>query len=279
MFRLAVAAWVLASASACQAAPSEREFGEQMLARIQATAPDREFRISSDDPLAIQIKHDGAWGEAVINTHRIFGYCRTASESDCDAAADEFASNISVIPPKPTASDLRIIVRDREYLGYLLDAGPPQDRQPIYRQIGEDLFAIVAFDSPRSIMLALRSHLREIGLDDEAAWRLATEQTKAVLPPLPSGESVAENPVAFQEYEYLPSLLADTEAWRAISQDAGPDMFATAVSDYFVFVGVLPDGPDLEQFKQTVSEDCAAQQRCISPHVYRFRNGRWMIAD
>lgn len=241
--------------------------------------PGTELRVAADDVLAIQMKLDGDWEGAIINTHRIYGFCRVASREDCDAAADEFAANLDLRPPEPAAADLRVIVRDQEYLDYLLQAGPDDNHRPPYRQIGEDLFAIVAFDSPKTIALALRWQLRKLGIDDEAAWQLATTQTKAILPPLPSGASLAEQAVAFQEYEYLPSLLADTDAWSAIARDAGPNMFVTAVSDSFVFVGSLPDGPDLDGFKQTVLEDCQAQQRCISPNVYRFRDGLWEIAD
>ncbi len=279
MIRYLMAGLTLVLAAPANAAGSEREFGLQMLERLRTAMPDGEFGISPDDPLAIEAKRPDVWDEATINTHRIFGYCRTASADDCDAAAAEFVANISVRPPEPAASDLRVIVRDKAYVDYLLASQPAEDRRPVYRQIGDDLFAIIAFDGPNTIALALRSQLREIGMDDAAAWQLAMAQTKAVLPDLPSGASLAHNAIAFEEYEFLPSLLADTDAWRAIAQDAGPDMFATAVSDYFVFVGILPDGPDLERFKQTVSEDCAAQQRCVSPNVYRFRDGRWVIAE
>ena len=43
-------------------------------------------------------------------------------------------------------------------------------------------------------------------------------------------------------------------------------------------VGPMPDGPSLEAFRETVDEDCRAQPRCVSPNIYRFRGGRWVIA-
>ena len=278
MVRYLLVAIALFAASPADAA-DERAFGRAMLERMQAAMPDIELRIDPDDPLAIQIKIDGEWGGGTFNTHRIHSYCQTASAEECEAAAAEFASKIAIRPPEPAAADLRVIVRDREYLAYLLQAGPDAERQPLYRAIGDDLFAIVAFDSPDAIALALRPQLRGLGIDDDAAWQLAAAQTKAILPPLPSGAALHDNAVAFQEYEYLPSMLADTGAWRAIAAEAGPDLFVTAVSDYFVLVGTLPDGPDFDRFKQTVRDDCAAQQRCISPNIYRFRDGRWVIAE
>jgi hypothetical protein len=279
MIRWFVVASALAFASPVLTADGEREFGQTMLERLRSAKSDTELRIDRDDPLAIQIKVDGEWGNGVINTHRLYGFCQTASSEECHAAIEEFADSISIPPSEPAPADLRVIVRGTSYLDYLLRSGPDAEHQPLYRPIGEDLFAIVAFDGPRTIALAMRPQLRDLGITDDAAWQLATAQTRAVLPPLPSGAGLADQPVAFEEFEYLASLLADTEAWRGVAAEAGPDLFVTAVSDYFVFTGVLPDGSDLERFKQTVREDCAAQQRCISPNVYRFREGRWVIAN
>jgi hypothetical protein len=279
MIRWLVVASALAFASPVLAADGEREFGQAMLERLRAAKSAIELRIDPDDPLAIQAKVDGEWENGVINTHRLYGFCQTATNEECHAAIEEFADNISTRPPEPASADLRVIVRGASYVDYLLRPAPEAEDRPLYRPIGEDLFAIVAFDGPKTIAIAMRPQLRELGITDDAAWQLAAAQTRAVLPPLPSGAVLAENAVAFEEYEYLASLLADTEAWRGIAAEAGPDLFVTAVSDYFVFAGMLPDGPDLEQFKQTVREDCAAQQRCISPNVYRFRNGRWVIAE
>ncbi|WP_298195094.1 hypothetical protein [Novosphingobium sp.] len=41
----------------------------------------------------------------------------------------------------------------------------------------------------------------------------------------------------------------------------------------------MPDGAKLDGFAETVRKDCAEQERCISPHIYRFRNGQWRIAE
>ena len=277
MLRCVIAGCALVWAVAGHASEDEGEFAARLLPQIEAAAPDWELRISADDPLTIQLTQvDGQTG--TINLHRIYGFCQSAMPAECDQVASEFVSRISAKPAEPTAADLRVIVRDQEYIDYLLTSLPDGNRPP-HRQIGDDLFAILAFDSPDTIALANVESLRALGLEGAAAWRLAQAQTKAILPPLPDGIGLAQNPVAFQEYEYLPSMLADIEAWRAIALAAGPDLFVTAVSDRFVFVAILPDGPSLEDFKQVVREDCAAQERCISPNIYRFRDGRWAIAD
>ena len=34
-----------------------------------------------------------------------------------------------------------------------------------------------------------------------------------------------------------------------------------------------------DKLVKAVQEDCDAAERCISPHVYRFRDGKWAVAD
>ena len=116
-------------------------------------------------------------------------------------------------------------------------------------------------------------------MSDAAAWQTATGQTRAILPALPDGKGLANEAAIFADGEYLASLLADTEAWRGIASDSGPDLFVAAISDYFVIAGIIPDGRQLRALKQNISEDCSKQERCVSPNVYRFRDGRWVIAD
>lgn len=279
MIRQVALGWgLLLLASSGHAASRESEFVSGMLERFRAANPGTEYRISLEDPLAIEMKYEGEWGNAVINLHRIYEYCFRNSAEDCEGVSSEFVTRVSAPLHVPTVADLRIIVRDRQYLNYILES-MPSGNAPSYRQIGEDLFALLAFDSPETITVAGRDKLREFGLDDADAWKLARTQMQAVLPALPGGTDLAQRPVAFEEYDYLASLLADLEAWRGIAREAGPDMFVTAVSDHFVFVAAMPAGPRFDAFKKTVREDCEAQERCISPHIYRFRGGRWVIAD
>ena len=107
-----------------------------------------------------------------------------------------------------------------------------------------------------------------------------TEQpwTYAHLPKLPITNLLEKDAVAFEAKEYLGSLLTQREKWAVWSKAVGPEMFVTVVSDQFVFVGKLPNGPKLDQFAKTVADDCSHQQRCISPHIYRFSDGQWVVA-
>ena len=96
---------------------------------------------------------------------------------------------------------------------------------------------------------------------------------------LPKAEDFDGRAFAFQLDEYAGSLLVDVETWSTISKEVGPDLMVAPVSDQFVFMSVVPDGDDLEGLKQVAARDCAHAARCISPHIYRFRGGMWVIAD
>ncbi|PKP86788.1 MAG: hypothetical protein CVT78_11050 [Alphaproteobacteria bacterium HGW-Alphaproteobacteria-17] len=221
----------------------------------------------------------GAWEEATINLHRIYLFCQTATEADCDTIKSEFVGKIGAKPQTLDVASLRIIVRDEEYVDYARKLGTkPDERQAIYRPIGEDLFALLASDGPETIALVGDKGLAELGLSESDAWDRAWRQTRSVLPTIPEPAKFREQAMAFESKEYLASITADLPAWQKVSDAVGPDLFMTVVSDQFVFVGPMPNGPNLEAFRTTVEEDCRAQPRCVSPNIYRFRDGQWVIA-
>src|SRR5688572_13052907 len=229
MIRWLVAGSALMITSAGQAAVSEREFAAGMRERLRTAAPDLETRASADDPLVIEMKHEGKWGDAQINLHRLHAFCAEASAEECDAVLANFVRRTTAPLPAPAIPDLRVVVRNKLYLDHLLETHPAHER-PMYRQIGDDLFALLAFGFPNGVGIAIPEQLRSLELGEEAAWTLAGEQTRAVLPELPLDLDLAKYPVSFQDYDFLPSLLADVDAWPPLAEKAGPDLFAAAIS-------------------------------------------------
>ena len=274
----------LVAGLACLAAPSQAQeskdeaFARDLLPQFAAAFPGADVSVADDDPLQVIVTGLEGWDDARINLHRIHAFCATATADECTAVSSEYIANVAYRPPPPAAADLRVLVRDAAYLANIRETFGASGAMPYHRPIGEDLFAILAFDSPRAILLAMPQTVTELGLTEEEAWRLGRGQTLAILPALPDGEGLRTNAALFQGAGFLPSMLAETEAWRAIAAAAGPDLFATAVADDSVFFGVMPGGPMLDGFRLTVEEDCAAQARCVSPNIYRFRDGGWVIA-
>lgn len=259
-------------------------FVKDMVRLVGKAHPTGEVKPSVDDWQELRIDFRGEDDDRIVNIGRIWTYCQSAEKADCKIAKEEFARKTALLPPEGKVSDLRVTVRDQVYYEYVKglpsrgDVSGAKAMDALARQIGEDLFEFLVLDSPETIALAGPEALKKLSISEEEAWRIAERQTAEKLPPLPTVAQLRESAVAFEEYEYLGSLLVQRDGFAALAKDLGPDLFVTAVSDGFVFVGLMPDGEDLRRFSKTVAEDCAAQQRCISPHVYRFREGKWRIA-
>ena len=273
-----LAAFALFLSACAPVQADEGRFRADMIALLKKAYPDVGFA-PGEEALTVSARGGGWEEERTINLHRIYHFCRTATAEDCGAIKEEFAANIGQTPDEPTAASLRIIVRDADYAGYFdaLEAKAGK-RLSVRRRIGEDLFALLASDGETTIASVGDETLADLGLSEEEAWSRAWRQTLVGLPIIPEPAKFREQAIAFEAEQYLASLTADLPTWRKISDAVGPDLFMTVVSDQFVFAGPMADGPGLEEFRKTVAEDCAAQPRCVSPNIYRFRNGRWVIA-
>ncbi len=278
MIRWLIAGGVWLVVATSPLAAGDSVFAAGMLARMHAAMPDVELHISADDPMVIEMKDQGDWNDGEFDLHRVHAFCSRLTAEECDLFLDDYVSVLSAAPPEPIVENLRVVVRQAAYLASLREK-LPRDEQPLSRQIGDDLFVLLAFVDDKAIAFARPEQLRSLGLGGAAMWRLGMEQTWAMLPELPRDVDFAEHVVGIEDYDLLPSLLADIRSWRDIARLAGPDLFVTASSDMAMWIGVMPDGPGLEAFKQVVRADCESQARCVSPNVYRFREGRWVIAD
>ncbi|MBB4613078.1 hypothetical protein [Novosphingobium taihuense] len=259
-------------------------FIKDMVRLVGKAHPTGEVKTSGDDWQEIRIDFPGEDDDRIVNIGRIWTYCQAVAKSDCKDAKEEFARKSALRPPEGKLSDLRVTVRDQVYYDYVRGPSsqgyrPAAKAMDAYaRQIGDDLYEFLVLDSPETIALAGPEALKKLSISEDEAWRIAERQTAEKLPPLPTVEQLRENAVAFEEYEYLGSLLVQRDGFAELARELGPDLFVTAVSDGFVFVGLMPDGEGLQRFSKTVADDCAAQQRCISPNIYRFRDGQWRIA-
>lgn len=267
-----------AAPASAQDDAAARAFAAKAVEKLRVAMPDASFEMNAEEPLQIDVAGAPNLQEGHINLHRVYAYCETVPEPECET---EFARLVDIFvqePPEKGPDNLRIIVRDAEYWGYVKEA-IPADKLPQHRKVGEDLFAILALDSPQSISLADPDTIEEFGLTDEDAWRRASAQTRLMLPAFPTAASFETGLHAFEGTEYIASMLFDVEAWQIIAAGTGPDLMITAASDQFVLAGIVPDGETLDRIREAVVSDCASAPRCVSPNVYRFRDGMWVIAD
>lgn len=256
----------------------ERRFAERILPKMREAIPSGSLRIKPGEPLAIEWNRGAGWDHATFFLYRIYDYCLNATAKDCEAATDDYVRGMSAPPGKETAQALRVIVRGEEYAATLRAFNWPDGNRPLVRPIGEGLYAIVAFDSPETTSIATQKRTEALGLNDESTWDIAIRQTRKNLPKLDVDKLGAGEFIAYADIDYLASLLIETDDWAKISARAGPNLFVTAASDNLVLVGSISPGSDLEKLQQSVEEDCKAAPRCVSPHVYRFLDGHWVVA-
>lgn len=268
---------IFAACNAATAATTPEEFTAEMYERFVAAKPTLQLEIKAD--LELLITGDQL-GDGVINLHRIYGFCQQASPEDCTIAKQELVDSLTPPIPDSELRSLRIIVRDQEYFDYL-DGNSGIKNVDIslipHRKIGEDLYAFLAFDSLSTISLATKEALQDFDIEEQEAWDLAENQTREILPAFPTSEQLRANPIALESGEYLASLLAFQDDWVKLSNEVGERLFVTAVSDQSVMAALDSSIYDLAALKRSVADDCLQQQRCISPNVYRFSEGQWMM--
>lgn len=258
-------------------ANGQRAFAIGMIARLAAVHPEATFRLSAGDPLMLEV-NPGQWNSTQLFLHRVYAFCQTATAAACEDGKSRFIRTVLGPRPEPRRENLRVIVRGAAYIDFAL-AKARKEQQPWFfvRKIGDDLYAALALDGPTAIGLASAADLRAMKLKPDQAWALARSQTRARLPALPDPAALLSEAVTFEGGEYMGSVLADTAGWQAIRDAIGPDLFVTITSDQFVMASLMGEGPGLDEFAKAVEQDCKAAERCISPHVYRFESGMWVI--
>ncbi|MFM5908655.1 MAG: hypothetical protein ACKOPO_13895 [Novosphingobium sp.] len=284
-FRLVLAAMipVMLAVPARAAAPKQDAFVAEMIGRVGKALPGRTVTPDAMDALKLTIAKRGDEEELTIYLDRVWRYCQQARTAECRDMQAEFIANMAAPRPKPTARSLRFIVRDAAYVASIRAMGAQGARwgeQTIFtRPIGDDLHMVLASDSKDTVAIVSSAMLKEIGLSEDDAWLIAVPQTRSILPRLADASALTRQWHAYQGQAYLGSIMGLTDDWNELAVQMGPDMFATAVSDQLFVAGKVESGEPLAKLLRGAENDCKAAQRCISPHVFRFREGRWVIAQ
>lgn len=276
---LAVTAAVPASA----APPTRQAFSKEMIARFRKADPSAVFAADPADPLHVMVTRPVKPGDkpetAQIFFDRIYAYCQQAPAADCEASKARWVRGMGQPPGALTLSSLRVIVRGKDYAEAAAQRRGDDDQLlALIRPIGDDLYMILASDSPDAIAMLSSAGLEKLEVTEAQAWLLAETQTRGILPQIPTAPALRKAWQGFQGDAYMGSVAMDLPAWQKLADEVGPDLFMTVATDQIVIVGLVPDGKPLDDLADAVRADCAAAERCISPHVFRFRDGKWIIA-
>lgn len=263
------------------AAPVEPgAFRTDMLQRLKRDYPAHRFE-PAEDPLSILRDKGSKEQEGTLNLHNVHAYCAAAEAPACETAKTEWLRRVMLPPQTVTRESLRLLVRNADYIAYANNpsgSAAAGGKMVFSRQIGDDLYLLVASDAPETIQMVGPRQAAALNMSEAEIWAAADTNMQAILPALPKASDIRKRATGFQGIPYGSAMLARSDYWRKVAEESGGELFVTVVSDDFLLVGTLPDR-SVAGFAPSVADDCIKAPRCISPHLYRFRGGQWRIAD
>ena len=277
---------VIALVASCLAAPalartSEAEFTRQMAERFRAAMPGVTIEIS--EPLQLLVGLAPDTGE--VNLGAIFISCQNNTVEECDADVASFVQQITEgmqeLDAPIAREQLRVAVRSSDYCDHIGPMPTPgsENLGPIMRPYVSGLCALIMADYPRRMRGVTVEDLGRLGLETDAAWALAQRQTLANLPRPEALEGLRDSIVSVIDYEYIPSLMLNTEGWRTASAAAGGDLILAVPDNFMMIVARRSNVRDLEGFKALTRENFETADRGISPLVYRWTETGWVPLD
>ena len=259
------------------AAPDEAAFSRDIAERFRAAMPGRAVEVTA--PLELRIDTEPEAAE--VNLGRLYNFCAHAQAAECEESAERFVAGMSEalgVSPPVRADQLRVAVRHTDFCDYLQRRIAAPDARILTRRLAPQLCVVIMADFPTTMRALNRGDLEPLRLDEAAAWALAERQTLAELPQPDTLEGLADNLVAVSEFDYVPSLLLNTDGWRRAAAARG-DLIVAVPSDRLMIVIRRANLADLAAFRAATRENFDAAERGISPLLYRWDGTGWVVVD
>lgn len=277
--RVIIAALCLFACSPPAAAkPSEAEFTRQMADRFRVALPGRTVQISAE-PLQLRVQVNGEPAE--INVGRIFNFCASSSEADCEGSIAHFVAvtsdTFSKLDAPIAPGQLRLVVRASEYCDYV-ERTIKDEPRPVARPFVPGLCTLLMADFPTNSRTVTGEDLGKLALAADEAWTLAERQTLADLPAPATLKGLADNVVVVSGFDYATSLMLDGAGWRAAAAAHG-DIVAAVPEGNAMIVARVAKAGELAKFKTAVREHFETAERGVSPIVYRWTPSGWKPLD
>jgi hypothetical protein len=180
-------------------------------------------------------------------------------------------------------SELRVIVRSAGYVDALRrQAGERPAPQPIARPLAGDLWLICVIDRPRQINMLTDRDLDTLGLSQDEAIALGTQN---VASPLPPGSAVItplwpRNGIGYVTgHFYESSRLLLHEDWSALSQQmSGHLVVAVPVPEGVLYIEGK-DPADLAALARVAEATAKDDPRKISTQLLRWVPDGWEVVN
>lgn len=207
-----------------------------------------------------------------INLARSYEWCREHPR-DLEALVQQTAELALGEPAKASPGRLVVLVRPKTF-----DPGEEGESPALVRPLVEELVAIVAVDTPDSYVFTSAKGLREeLGLDDEAIWARAVENTRKAIGFEPAGMEAGKIGEIISGVGLASSLLADETVWDSAELTRlGPLVIAPIERDKLVFAA-LADTEAVDVLKRWHARQSQTSDWLTDLLIVR-RNGRWEVA-
>jgi hypothetical protein len=236
-------------------------------------------RISSSVPLAIELDTPGVRLPTLDGLHAkcgaYAGYCRDAIQKYVDSAAETIAGP----PLQPAPSQMRVLIRHREFVEQLpRGEGGNGPAPPIARPFVGDLWMVLALAGKHVHWLVTPGVLHAFNLDSSAAFEIARRNTRAALPRLshvvkPMGSSGFSH----AHGESYSSRLLLWDDWRAVAAARKGELLAIVPDADNIIFGTIRSSTELDKFKRVAADATRITGDSRSATIYRWRNEGWEV--
>ncbi len=175
---------------------------------------------------------------------------------------------------EPGLGQLMPIVRHKDYLTGVQELAGA-DEGPWHRPLAGDAVLMLAFDSPTSIQVAPRGALLDRGLDEDAAFALATENLRRFARDL-DWEREGGLRAAVLDGNYESSVLLLDDAIAALEADLGGPV-AVAVPLRDLLVAARADRAEDVKILRLLIANAASDPYAVSDQLLVRREGRWEV--
>jgi hypothetical protein len=268
------ASLLLAGCPAAAAPPTVASFVNDMLERYRRSYPDAKVEPAGELSAKIGL---GGNEPVTMNFDRIFAFCQTASQKDCEGEMQNFVEATREVgaDEETTPERLRLIVRGSDYLAEIGSALTASGQSaPIQKPLADGVGLLLMADFPRTTKTVNSEDLRKLGIPEDDAIGLGTRQVLARLPEVPGAHELKSGAFLSIEAEYAESLLLKSADWERLNRDTQGRMFVSVPGANLLLVGLEKD-EDIAAAVAAISQAYAESPRPISPFAYRWRDGKW----
>lgn len=237
MFDLRIGAFVIAILFATNALGGEIPMDQSAFTEYMASLLRKE---AGNDAVTIKGPLTLKYGELQANLDRVFAFCKNNNQSDCSDELSRYVQAVARVKRQlnaaPEKDAVRLAVRTAEYVHQF--GSSTHALQP--RSLVGDLVLLPVLDSRMSIRMLTDKDNAALGMDIDAVYQLALNNTHRDLRPVMESAKVAEQGKIGKLIgnTYESSQLAFHDDWAPLARaQAGKLIVVAPVKDAIFYVG------------------------------------------